>query len=128
MTSLAAAVKHSPEIPDCDPNSDPDDPAPTRDQEMVEPQASVWTLFDEKAAASTSIRNDFSDAMLEVRSYLEQLHIQRGGDPLNWWKAKSAIYPRLTKIMERKLCIVGTSVPSERVFSKTFEMIPGPSQ
>lgn len=86
---------------------------------MVEPQASVWTLFDEKAAASTSIRNDFSDAMLEVRSYLEQLHIQRGGDPLNWWKAKSAIYPRLTKIMERKLCIVGTSVPSERVFSKT---------
>ncbi|KAI2646804.1 E3 SUMO-protein ligase ZBED1 [Labeo rohita] len=33
------------------------------------------------------------------------------------------VYPRLSKLMAKKLCVVATSVPSERIFSKTGQII-----
>ncbi|XP_039593067.1 uncharacterized protein LOC120515810 isoform X2 [Polypterus senegalus] len=89
-----------------------------------EPQASaVWRLFDERATGDTAGRNPTADAMLELRSYLEKPLIQRAEDPLSWWEAKGAVYPRLVKVMGERLCIVATSVLSERVFSKTGQII-----
>lgn len=61
--------------------------------------------------------------MLEVRSYLEEPIFQRNADPLSWWKAKCSVYPRLTHVMARRLCIVATSVPSERISSKAGQII-----
>ena len=56
---------------------------------------------------------------------LKHTHIrsERSADPLSWWKNKASVYPRLTKVMTERLCIVATSVPSERVFSKTGQII-----
>ena len=90
----------------------------------MEPQTSaVWRLFDERATGDTARRNPSADAMLEVRSYLEEPLIQRAADPLGWWETKASVYPRLVNVMARRLCIVATSVPSERVFSKTGQII-----
>ncbi|KAK7162496.1 hypothetical protein R3I93_006724 [Phoxinus phoxinus] len=90
----------------------------------VVPQTSaVWMLFDEKATGNAARRNPSADAIMEVRSYLEEPLLQRSADPLSWWKNKASIYPRLTKVMTGRLCIVATSVPSERVFSKTGQII-----
>ncbi|XP_073412759.1 zinc finger BED domain-containing protein 4-like [Dendrobates tinctorius] len=85
--------------------------------------SSVWRLFDERATGETAGRNPSADARIEVRGYGEEPIIQRSADPLTWWEAKTSIYPRLAKVMAERLCIVATSVPSERVFSKTGQII-----
>uniref|UniRef100_A0A1A8U2M2 HAT C-terminal dimerisation domain-containing protein n=1 Tax=Nothobranchius furzeri TaxID=105023 RepID=A0A1A8U2M2_NOTFU len=94
------------------------------EHEQEEPQAStVWRFFEERATGDTTRRNPSADAILEVRSYLEQPLFQRGADPLSWWETKGLGYPRLTHVMARRLCIVATSVPSERIFSKAGQII-----
>ncbi|XP_051914613.1 zinc finger BED domain-containing protein 4-like [Hippocampus zosterae] len=94
------------------------------EQQQEEPQAcAVWRFFEERVTGSTTRRNPSSDAILEVRSYLEEPLFQRSADPLSWWEAKDSLYPRLTHVMTRRLCVVATSVPSERIFSKTGQML-----
>jgi hypothetical protein len=39
-------------------------------------------------------------------------------DPLKWWKAEARRLPLLATLARKYLCICGTSVPSERLFSK----------
>lgn len=92
--------------------------------EQKEQQASaVWRFFEERASRDTTRRNPSADAILEVRSYIDEPLCQRSADPLSWWETKASIYPRLTQVMTRRLCIVATSVPSERIFSKTGQII-----
>ena len=38
-------------------------------------------------------------------------------NPLDWWRHYSGRFPRLAKLAREFLCIIGTSLPSERVFS-----------
>lgn len=38
-------------------------------------------------------------------------------DPLHWWQQNNSVYPNLSHLARRYLCIQGTSVASERVFS-----------
>jgi hypothetical protein len=37
---------------------------------------------------------------------------------LQWWKARQNIYPRLSLLARKALCIIVNSVPCERFFSK----------
>ncbi len=64
-------------------------------------------------------RSPTADAIMEVWSYLEEPLLPKSSDPLKWWESRAAVYPRLTKLMAERLCTVATSVPSERIFSKT---------
>lgn len=106
----------------CTPSSQP--APPLEGQVFEEPHTSVvWRLFDERATGDATRRNPTADAIMEVRSYLEEPIIQRAEDPLSWWQAKASVFPRLVKVMEGRLCIVATSVPSERIFSKTGQII-----
>ena len=84
-----------------------------------------------------STRNPTADAMIEVRSYRAEALLKRvtiitnkegkkekkENDPLKWWKKREMAYPRLCKLVKARLCIVATSVPSERVFSKTGQLV-----
>ena len=40
-------------------------------------------------------------------------------DPLQWWKHEEKHLPVLAVLAKKYLCICGTSVPSERLFSKS---------
>ena len=93
-----------------------------RKQREQKEQKHKHLLFDERVTGIAARRNPSEDAIMEVRSYLEE-PLQISADPLSWWKNKASIYPRLTKVMTERLCIVATSVPSERVFSKTGQII-----
>ncbi|XP_040565848.1 E3 SUMO-protein ligase ZBED1 [Lepeophtheirus salmonis] len=86
-------------------------------------ESDVWSLFKERVTEDSTRRNPSADPIMEVRSYLDEPLFQRSADPLNWWESKASVYPRLTNLMTRRLCIVATSVPSERIFSKTGQII-----
>ena len=49
--------------------------------------------------------------------------ITKGANPLNWWRKHECEYPLLSKLAKRYLCIPGTSVSSERVFSTAGDII-----
>ena len=39
-------------------------------------------------------------------------------DPLQWWKVEAKRLPILATLARKYLCVCGTSVPSEHLFSK----------
>ena len=40
-------------------------------------------------------------------------------DPLSWWKREQHCFPILAQLVRKYLCVCGTDVPSERLFSQT---------
>jgi len=81
----------------------------------------IWGEFDRRS--SSRITTPTSSAIIEVRQYLKEPNIRRHEDPLAWWKGRVSVYPRLAAMARRHLSIVATSVPSERVFSKSGQLI-----
>uniref|UniRef100_A0A3Q3FCW9 BED-type domain-containing protein n=1 Tax=Labrus bergylta TaxID=56723 RepID=A0A3Q3FCW9_9LABR len=87
-------------------------------------ESAVWKEFDEQVfGLVTSSRNPTADSVLEVRGFIEEPLVPRSSNPLTWWQSRRVVYPRLCEFMKRRLCIVATSVPSERVFSKTGQIV-----
>lgn len=93
-------------------NSDPDDLSP-------------WNIFDKMVASSTGQGTPLSRAIKEVDMYLSDELLPRKDQagnlncPLEWWKKHQYVYPNLKKIYATHCNIVATSVPCERMFSKT---------
>ena len=55
----------------------------------------------------------------ELLMYENEREMHRNENPLEWWHASKTKYPILSQIAYKYLCISGTSVPSERMFSAT---------
>ena len=87
--------------------------------------SSVWQDFD--AAVGDLIRpevdNPRAASIVEVDKYLSFPLLSLMGNPLLWWKEHKEIFPTLFKLMKRRLCIMTTSVPCERIFSKQGQII-----
>lgn len=86
-------------------------------------EANLWQFFDLRVSESNSKRTPNSDALVEMRQYTQLKHIERKEDPLAWWRENASVYPKLQLLAKKYLCIPGTSVPSERLFSKAGELI-----
>lgn len=56
--------------------------------------------------------------LYEIDQYLRIEFYNRSGDPLIWWQDHQHQFPLLRKLIERLFCVVATSVPCERIFSK----------
>ena len=84
---------------------------------------SLLTAFDEKVAVATSHRTTGTDAFVEVKRYFEEKNIDRKDDPLLWWKGNGTRFPHLMVLAKKYLAIPGSSVPSERLFSKAGELV-----
>ena len=54
----------------------------------------------------------------EIQSYIEQPVVDSDYNPLDWWREQRKVFPLLSKLSKKYLCIPGASVPSERIFSK----------
>lgn len=61
--------------------------------------------------------------IVEVDKYLNEPLISRYENPLVWWVERKKIYPNLYELVKRRACIVATSVPCERIFSKAGQVI-----
>lgn len=76
----------------------------------------IWSHFKKKVA---NIRPSSTvSSILEMRQYAEDQLLDIKSDPLQWWKKRQLVFPNLSKVARKHLCIVATSVPSERIFSK----------
>ncbi|XP_038590224.1 E3 SUMO-protein ligase ZBED1-like [Micropterus salmoides] len=77
---------------------------------------SLGSFFKQSAAA---VKGDSSLTLKDaVEAELNNnLHRQRGKDPLAWWKTHRVSFPRLAKLARKYLCIPATSSP----FSEDFQ-------
>lgn len=84
---------------------------------------SIWNDFDEEVSSQLISTNPTSAAILEIDKYLQEGLIPRHEDPLKWWKNNRNVYPCLFELMKKRLCVLATSVPCKRIFSKAGQTI-----
>lgn len=83
---------------------------------------SIWKEFDAKVLASGSTSNAVS-SIITMRQYMEEKILSRNECPLKWWQARTVLYPELSSLAQKYLSIMATSVPSERTFSKSGQIL-----
>ncbi|XP_039679163.1 E3 SUMO-protein ligase ZBED1-like [Perca fluviatilis] len=59
----------------------------------------------------------------ELHSYLQREILDAEEDPLKWWTESQRLYPRLSNLARKYLCIPATSSSSERVFSTSGNIV-----
>nr|XP_023028246.1 zinc finger BED domain-containing protein 1-like [Leptinotarsa decemlineata] len=82
----------------------------------------IWSHFDNKVAKAKSITTPLTIVTLMIRQYLEMPYYERKSNPMEFWKTHKSTFPELYKLALKYLSIPVTSVPSERVFSKTGQL------
>uniref|UniRef100_A0A8D8Z989 Zinc finger BED domain-containing protein 1 n=2 Tax=Cacopsylla melanoneura TaxID=428564 RepID=A0A8D8Z989_9HEMI len=114
QTKLTAEFTRNP-VPTSDPPT-----GPTHEEGSSVPKKSkMWNDFDKALERSMGQTNPTSASIVQLDRYIQEMPLGRHENPLVWWEERKKIYPGLYKIAKRRLCIVATSVPCERIFSKT---------
>ena len=87
--------------------------------------SSIWVDHNQIVKDMNQTLQEQDDAELpnEVQSYLHSPLALLEADPIKMWTEMAPTYPNLAKIALKYLSIVGTSVPSERLFSKAGHML-----
>ncbi|CAL9696627.1 unnamed protein product [Knipowitschia caucasica] len=86
----------------------------------------LWADFEERVATfrpGSQVQNPLTEAMLEIKGYLSEHLLLRTNDPLEWWRSRATVFKNACDVMKTRLCVVATSVPSERIFSKTGQIL-----
>lgn len=83
----------------------------------------IWSSFDKKASQFVPSGTRRSKAIVEVDRYLEEPLLKRSENPLEWWRKNAYNYPHLSELVKLKFGTVATSVPCERLFSKSGQLI-----
>lgn len=88
-----------------------------------EEDISVFELFDSVIKqidiGTQTTGTSTSNAIIEIDRYLAEPPLLRESDPFQWWKSHSIFYPNLSSLVKEYMNFIGTSVPCERLFSKT---------
>lgn len=92
------------------------------DTSIQDQTSSLWKHFDTKVAQVKTTATPSVMVTLMMRQYLEMPHLERTKHPLEFWKKYKQTFPELYEISLKYLCVPATSVPSERVFSKTGQI------
>ncbi len=105
---------NEPESPD---NGLDEGPAPKRTSALVNLLGKTFNS-DKVAPRSANTR-----AEEEMRKYLDVSPLSLSENPLSWWRSHETVFPLLAKLAKHYLCIPGTSVPAERVFSTAGDIV-----
>ncbi|XP_039310411.1 zinc finger BED domain-containing protein 4-like [Solenopsis invicta] len=92
----------------------------TYNKESVESivKTDVWSFHDHLVANKADYSTHSEDISFEIRQYLSQPVIRRQENPLKYWSSMKLAFPSLYKLALNYVSIIGTSVPSERLFSE----------
>lgn len=85
--------------------------------------SALWKEFDETVVNLIGGSSSSVACIIEVDKYLNEPLISRAENPLVWWVERKKVYPRLYTLVKRRLCIMATSVPCERIFSKAGQVV-----
>lgn len=97
-------------------------PAPKRARQSC----SLADLLGQTYSTGTATRHRTTQvcAEEEMTRYKETAPMSLSdGNPLSWWKEHQTEYPLLSRLAKNYLCIPGTSVSSERVFSTAGDIV-----
>jgi hypothetical protein len=106
----------------------PDDVIPV-DEEVQPPEKRVCLDHDEDwldeitATPPASTTRNSSDIDAEVQRYTIEPQIAAKSDPLLWWKEKEATYGWLAPVAKHVLAVPASSVPAERIFSLSGNIV-----
>ncbi|CAH1098482.1 unnamed protein product [Psylliodes chrysocephalus] len=89
---------------------------------QVQKKNIVWDTFDAEIDLLKP-QNTTAAAIIELDKYLNEDIVPRSTDPLQWWHQRRPFYPLLYNYMLKRLCIIATSVPCERVFSNAGQIL-----
>lgn len=81
----------------------------------------IWADLD--AQVTHTLESPRAIAIAEVQRYLNAPMLDRNLSPTDWWRKNNYLYPNLTRVFNCHGCVLATSVPCERIFSKTGEHI-----
>lgn len=81
----------------------------------------IWEDFDR--TVDTQVESIQFLCTKELDMFLQEPLLDRKQDPLKWWKTRAILYPNLNELAQKYLCITATSTPSERIFSKSGQLI-----
>ncbi|XP_056113731.1 E3 SUMO-protein ligase ZBED1-like [Rhinichthys klamathensis goyatoka] len=87
------------------------------------PSALVTLLGKTFTEVSVVRRSASSRAEEELKKYLEAPPLSLSENPLSWWRTHQTAFPLLAGLGKRYLCIPGTSVAAERVFSTAGDIV-----
>ena len=59
----------------------------------------------------------------ELETYLSAPRIDMEAEPLAWWRDNFQVFPLLSKLAKKYLCVCATSSPSERLFSSSGHIV-----
>ena len=68
-------------------------------------------------------KSSIESAREEVTRYRAKDALPLTENPMNWWRSNEKELPMLSQLAKQYLCIPGTSVPSERVFSTAGDIL-----
>lgn len=80
----------------------------------------VNMLYDSDSETQSSSLSSWSQ---ELNFYLSHKRAGKNTNILDWWKQNQNTYPSLSKMARDFLCTPATSVPSERLFSRSSLVI-----
>ena len=66
--------------------------------------------------ATSECSNHRDVVQAEILHYKSEAAIPVDEDPLKWWAIHKYMFPNLSTIARKYLCVVATSVPSEQLF------------
>ncbi|CAK1547961.1 unnamed protein product [Leptosia nina] len=101
------------------PSSNPNSPScPSTSIVAALDKDDIWGVIDKKLMESSGHQTPYTSAAMMVKQYIELPYLDRKCDPLQFWNDKKYLFPQLSEIAQKYLCIPASSVPSERLFSK----------
>ena len=74
-------------------------------------------MLDENLEATSGANSDLSGNAY-LKQYMQLKRLSRKDNIFIYWKRVEETFPSLSKVALRQLSVLGTSIPSERLFSK----------
>lgn len=81
---------------------------------------SIWNDFDSEVGSIVQSSNPTAAFIVELDKYLNEPLLSWREHPLLWWNLNQYVYPRIFKFVKKRFCIMGTSVPGERIFFQSW--------
>ncbi|KYN29539.1 Zinc finger BED domain-containing protein 1 [Trachymyrmex cornetzi] len=83
----------------------------------------LWNIHDELIVSSSLNSDEPGGIPIELRQFLNANVVSRSEDPFKIWQKLKDVYPMVYEVAMKYFVIVGTSVPSERLFSAAGNVI-----